>query len=329
MNARTVLLLAVLLPGMLSAQSRATLSTYISADATLAGMPVLVGASLAKESGGLGARLGVAVDARERAPEQGTTWSTDVDGTLSPGALVPALRDWRLFAGVGAHREGYEAGAGPVVLSTSLGAGYRHALLSHLAVEGEVRYRVPLPEHRDPGLELRVGLSLHTGAPRARLPEAPASRPAPAAPVSVPAPAAVARRAIDTGHGLLGVRYTWGGNTPEEGFDCSGFLRYVFVRHGITLPRVSRDQARAGEPLPLDVAALRPGDLMFFATRGAEVDHAAMYVGDGRILHSSASGGGVRYDDLSSRRGQYYLSHLVAARRVVSEATLPFSPYGR
>lgn len=126
-----------------------------------------------------------------------------------------------------------------------------------------------------------------------------------------------AARVLTTADRYVGTRYRYGGEAPAEGFDCSGFVQYVFGRHGIELPRTSRQQATAGWRVPRDPAALRPGDLMLFASTGGRVDHVAIYAGDGRILHSSASGGGVGYDDLSSPRGEWFLARHVASRRVV------------
>ncbi len=131
------------------------------------------------------------------------------------------------------------------------------------------------------------------------------------------AASASAARVIATGHRYLGTKYRYGGETPGTGFDCSGFVQYVFGRHGVTLPRTSRLQASAGEPLPLDVHSLKPGDLLLFASSGAGINHVAIYVGDDQILHSSAGAGRVVYDDLNTPRGKWYLKRHVASRRVL------------
>jgi cell wall-associated NlpC family hydrolase len=128
---------------------------------------------------------------------------------------------------------------------------------------------------------------------------------------------ASAARVLATAKQYLGTRYRYGGETPGAGFDCSGFVQYVYGRHGIDLPRTSRLQASVGESLPLGTGALQPGDLLLFASTGAGVNHVAIYVGDNRILHSSAGAGGVVYDDLSTARGKWYLKRHVASRRVL------------
>jgi cell wall-associated NlpC family hydrolase len=125
----------------------------------------------------------------------------------------------------------------------------------------------------------------------------------------------VARRAVDSGDEFVGVPYVWGGSTPR-GFDCSGFVQYVYRENGVELPRTSRQMAHAGLRLPADVNALREGDLMLFSGRDGEIDHVALYAGNNQILHSSSSGHGVKYDDLGTKRGAYFVSHFVAARRV-------------
>jgi len=69
----------------------------------------------------------------------------------------------------------------------------------------------------------------------------------------------------------------------------------------------------------VSVKELRPGDLMLFDASGKRpgIDHVAIYAGNGRMIHSSSSGGGVGYDDLDTKRGQWFVDHMVAARRVV------------
>jgi hypothetical protein len=114
----------------------------------------------------------------------------------------------------------------------------------------------------------------------------------------------------------VGVPYRWGGTSPTTGFDCSGYVQYVYRREGVRLPRTSRQQAAAGTRRPTRWDAARPGDLVLFANPGEAVSHVAFYAGGGRILHASSSGGGVRYDDLATRRGRWYRERLVAVRRV-------------
>ena len=126
------------------------------------------------------------------------------------------------------------------------------------------------------------------------------------------APARVLRLADD----YLGVKYRWGGTSPRTGFDCSGYVQYVYDREGVRLPRTSRQQAVAGTRRPTRWDAAGPGDLVMFANPGEAISHVAFYAGNGRILHSSSSGGGVRYDDLETKRGRWYRERLVAVRRV-------------
>jgi cell wall-associated NlpC family hydrolase len=127
---------------------------------------------------------------------------------------------------------------------------------------------------------------------------------------------ASASKILATAQRYVGTRYRYGGETPATGFDCSGFVQYVFGRHGVELPRTSRQQASVGRSLP-GLTALKPGDLMLFSSKGARVDHVAIYVGNNRILHSSAGAGGVVYDDLTTSRGKWYRARHVESRRVL------------
>ena len=131
-----------------------------------------------------------------------------------------------------------------------------------------------------------------------------------------PPPSSRATRVLHTADAYVGVKYVWGGNTPSEGFDCSGFTRYVFAKYGIALPRTSREQVHSGAAVTPDFRDLHPGDLMFFAEPGEAISHVAIYAGDGVIIHASSSGGGVGYTDLN-RGGDWFVAYFVAARRVL------------
>jgi cell wall-associated NlpC family hydrolase len=101
-----------------------------------------------------------------------------------------------------------------------------------------------------------------------------------------------------------GKRYTYGGETPRRGFDCSGFTSWVFGNHGARLPRTSQDQFRIGarknNKRIWKRRNLRVGDLVFFKTTSRRVGHAGIYVGNGRFI-SSTSSSGVRVDSVYDR----------------------------
>ena len=151
------------------------------------------------------------------------------------------------------------------------------------------------------GVTVRATPRSSRHSPAARLPRATSAS---AAPV------------LATADRYLGTRYRYGGSTPA-GFDCSGFVQYVFRRNGVELPRTSRQQATAGRALAARVDSLRPGDLMLFSSKGVRIDNVAIYVGNNRMLHSSAGAGKVVYDDLTTLRGKWYLARHVASRRVL------------
>ncbi len=111
---------------------------------------------------------------------------------------------------------------------------------------------------------------------------------------------------------LLGIKYKYGGTT-EKGFDCSGFTGYVFAELGLKLPRTSRDQAKVGTKI--DKKDLRKGDLVFFNTNGKSISHVGIYLGDGKMAHSSSKYG----TKIANFNDKYYVNRYVTARRVLSE----------
>lgn len=120
------------------------------------------------------------------------------------------------------------------------------------------------------------------------------------------------RRALS----LLGTPYRWGGTTPENGFDCSGLVGYVFRNNlGIELPRISRDMAKVGE-LIRDRDALVEGDLVFFSRAGKHVDHVGIYIGNGQFLHAPRTGKDVEIATLASG---YWSQKFLQARRVATQ----------
>jgi cell wall-associated NlpC family hydrolase len=133
-----------------------------------------------------------------------------------------------------------------------------------------------------------------------------------------PVVSASAAQVLATADRYVGTRYRYGGESPTEGFDCSGFVQFVYGRSGVELPRVSYQQARAGRAAPGEITALQPGDLMFFSAGGRRVDHVAIYAGDGRIIHAASGAGSVRYDGLETDRGEWLLRRFVTSRRVLS-----------
>ncbi|HEX2829564.1 MAG TPA: C40 family peptidase [Burkholderiales bacterium] len=112
--------------------------------------------------------------------------------------------------------------------------------------------------------------------------------------------------------GYLGIRYKYGGNSPETGFDCSGLVRYVVGEaFGLVLPRDARSISRHGASVSTD--DLQPGDLVFFNTMRRPFSHVGIYVGDGRFIHAPASGGAVELVNMADR---YWAARFNGARRL-------------
>ncbi|MDP4087631.1 MAG: C40 family peptidase [Bacillota bacterium] len=109
---------------------------------------------------------------------------------------------------------------------------------------------------------------------------------------------------------FLGKPYVYGGTGPKA-FDCSGFTSYVYHHFGVELPRTAADQSSVGAAV--SKSELRPGDLLFFNTRGY-ISHAALYIGDGQFIHAANEQSGVTISNLSTG---YYEKTYVGARRIM------------
>lgn len=124
---------------------------------------------------------------------------------------------------------------------------------------------------------------------------------------------------LERGMSLIGTRYRFGGSS-EAGFDCSGFIGYLFREEaGMNLPRSTRDMINVKAPL-VARNELEPGDLLFFATNGrrGRVSHAGIYLGDNQFIHSSSRrSGGVRIDNLGD---SYWSKTFIEAKRALAMA---------
>jgi cell wall-associated NlpC family hydrolase len=109
---------------------------------------------------------------------------------------------------------------------------------------------------------------------------------------------------------FLGVPYRWGGMSPEDGFDCSGFAMAVYHLNGLNLPRSSREQWVDGSPVTRN--RMSKGDLVFFATSGRRrISHVGIYVGEDKFIHAPGTGKRIRFDSLSNR---YFRRRYLGAR---------------
>jgi cell wall-associated NlpC family hydrolase len=110
---------------------------------------------------------------------------------------------------------------------------------------------------------------------------------------------------------FTGTPYVWGGNDPQNGIDCSAFVKYLYGQIGVRLPRTAAEQVRVGTPIKR-LEDLQPGDrLYFWSAKRNKIGHTGIYLGNGWFQHSSTNNKGVKSDFLSKK----WLDTLVAARR--------------
>jgi cell wall-associated NlpC family hydrolase len=144
--------------------------------------------------------------------------------------------------------------------------------------------------------------------PTPNAPSAPGPLPsAPAIGTTSPIGYSVAGTALS----LRGTPYRNGGSDPT-GFDCSGFVRYVFAAHGVNVPRTVAELARAGRTVADD--KIQPGDLVFFTTVAKGASHVGIAIGGDEFVHAPSSTGEVRVERLSA---SYWATRFVGARRVL------------
>lgn len=272
------------------------------------------------------------------------SWTADADVLVEPFRRLNVMKSLLLgfspygFFGVGGYGVRPVASADSSFATFNYGLGAHHNLLGWLGLDVEARYRRPM--HSDTVVSLgsprtweyRIGLTASWGGVshwrRSTM------RPEPPRPSIIERrvyvqptthyiiesegmPSKFASRILSTADEYVGTRYRYGGTSPHNGFDAAGFVQWVYWREGVRLPHSVRRLADLGDPVSTRIGALRPGDLLFFANDGDNINHVAIYAGGDRIIHATASGDGVRYDVLGEgERGRWFASHLVLARRV-------------
>lgn len=262
-------------------------------------------------------------------------WTADADLLFAPLRSIPVAKALLLgfspygFVGIGGMGVNPPGVADTSRATWSYGVGVHHDLLGWLGISAEARNRrsfrsdsaIAIGSRRS--WEYRAGLSMSFGGRRAGVPDTP--------PEGILAPnvdrveseesaSHLIASVLDLAESYVGTPYLSGGTNPSIGFDAGGFVQYVFGREGVSLPGTAHEIAELGDEVSTHVGLLRPGDLLFFGNDGSSIDHVAIYVGHDRIVHATASGGGVRYDVLGDGpRGEWFADHLVTARRIVAD----------
>jgi cell wall-associated NlpC family hydrolase len=310
---------------------------------TLGGLSLSVGTPYVgiRGSGGLGVSSPTAQPGFSTGPSS-LVWATNADLMLGPvnAGLGEGFMPYT-FGGIGLESSAQPIGFTDAIRTWSYGGGLQLSLGHLLSVNGEARSRhlaapaTPADSQFVRGIEYRVGIGFHFGGARQRSAvysrrrseDAPSRAPRPSRsggvywPTSTTSASGAARRVVSTAERYIGVPYRYGGSSPQSGFDCSGFVQYVYGQQGVDLPRTSRQMAGVGVPVEPSSRSMAVGDLMLFE-QGGRISHVAIYAGNGRFIHSSSSGRGVRYDDLDTRRGRWFADHMVAARRVTGDGRI-------
>lgn len=110
----------------------------------------------------------------------------------------------------------------------------------------------------------------------------------------------------------LGTPYKWGGETKLNGFDCSGFVKTVFMNAmGVALPRTAMQMAKIG--MPVEIQNLIPGDLIFFKNKRGNYAHVGIYIGENRFIHAPQTGSAIQVEDLNKSS---FAKRISGARRI-------------
>ena len=163
-----------------------------------------------------------------------------------------------------------------------------------------------LPAWLVPGLLVLAGCA-SVGPQQTAVLAPPVSQPA----TPAPSPAVDTLGLVAYAASMQGKPYVMGGDTPQQGFDCSGLVYHVFRRFNFELPRNAIVMAQELPPVPL--TQLQAADLVFFDTQGTHFGHVGIYLGDGRFVHAPSPRTGRVI--ISSMANAYWSEHLVAARR--------------
>ncbi len=350
----TVMLVSILLPLRLLPQASSSAQVFTSIDNSIVGNSGLAGFGLTLGNGAIGVRgsFGFALSGIS-SPGAATSsatrrWTGDGDIVLGDNfvglaGILGGFAEPYAFAGIGAQSASASSSMNSATKTWSYGGGINIPVSSSVGINGEIRYRSQLGNDFiasgdfAPGAEYRIGFSFSFGSRRHSDGYGPRSRSAPPRPAtsstrggtgtSWPAStvnaSAAARRVVPDAEQYIGVPYVYGGSTPR-GFDCSGFVQYVYAHQGVDLPRTARQMAGSGASINRD--AMTIGDLLLF-TQNGRISHVAIYAGSGRFIHSSSSGRGVRYDNLNTQRGQWFADHLVAIRRVAGDGRAVMSAF--
>jgi hypothetical protein len=215
--------------------------------------------------------------------------------------------------------------------SWSVGGGYQLLPAPFLSFAAEGRWRALSLDSQN-GLEVAAGLSIRFGGGGGESPQ-PAATPVAELPPPTEAPPAdrpppaegrdadrLRQAVVATAKEAMGRPYEWGGTGANGGgFDCSGLIQHAYGQHGVTLPRVSRDQAKEGRPIARNRSSLRPGDLLTFSNSGGPVTHVGLYIGDGRFIHSASHGVQVSLLSGEDPYGRWWYTRWVGVRRIVED----------